>query len=278
MKKILLFAAAAMLVGCVTDPNVFPPEDQEDVNIFFAPAKAPAQTETTPTLSDFCTHLDVWFIEGGETIDVHQSSTDANFGTLSLTLNKTKTYQMVAVAHKCDGNATLSNNIITFPDDKITQSMVGKVTFSPATDTDIDAVMTRIVGQFRLEITDAVPDNVAKIDFSIAQTGTRWNISTNAATNVINREASVAVTSRHQDGSATVIIYIIPDDLTQAYTYDIHVAAKTSADVIVEERDFDDVQIRAGYKTTYSGQFFVTTPMSFGFTVSDWSEYDVVAY
>lgn len=278
MKKTLLFAAAVLLAGCVTDPNVILPEDQEDVNIFFAPAKAPAQTETTPTLSDFCTHLDVWFIEGGETIDVHQSSTDADFGTLSLTLNKTKTYQMVAVAHKCDGNATLSNNIITFPDDKITQSMVGKVTFSPATDTDIDAVMTRIVGQFRFEITDAVPDNVAKIDFSIAQTGTRWNISTNAATNVIDREASVAVTSRHQDGSATVIIYIIPDDLTQAYTYDIHVAAKTSGDVIVEERDFDDVQIRAGYKTTYSGQFFVTTPMSFGFTVSDWNEYDVVAY
>ena len=278
MKKILLFAAAAMLAGCVTDPNVIPPEDQEDVNIFFAPAKAPAQTETTPTLSDFCTHLDVWFIEGGETIDVHQSSTDADFGTLSLTLNKTKTYQMVAVAHKCAGNATLSNNIITFPDDKITQSMVGKVTFSPATDTDIDAVMTRIVGQFRFDMTDAVPDNVAKIDFSIAQTGTRWNISTNAATNVIDREVSVAVTSRKEDGSATVIIYIIPDDLTQAYTYDIHVAAKTSADVIIEERDFDDVQIRSGYKTTYSGQFFVTTPMSFGFTVSDWSEYDVVAY
>jgi len=278
MKKTLLFAAAVLLAGCVTDPNVILPEDQEDVNIFFAPAKAPAQTETTPTLSDFCTHLDVWFIEGGETIDVHQSSTDADFGTLSLTLNKTKTYQMVAVAHKCDGNATLSNNIITFPDDKITQSMVGKVTFSPATDTDIDAVMTRIVGQFRFEITDAVPDNVAKIDFSIAQTGNRWNISTNAATNVIDREVSVAVTSRKEDGSATVIIYIIPDDLTQAYTYDIHVAAKTSADVIVEERDFEDVQIRSGYKTTYSGQFFVTTPMSFGFTVSDWSEYDVVAY
>lgn len=278
MKKILLFAAAAMLVGCVTDPNVILPDDQEDVNIFFAPAKAPAQTETTPTLSDFCTHLDVWFIEGGETIDVHQSSTDANFGSISLTLNKTKTYQMVAVAHKCAGNATLSNNIITFPDDKVTQSMVGKVTFSPATDTDIDAVMTRIVGQFRFDITDEVPDNVAKIDFSIAQTGTRWNISTDAATNVIDREVSVAVTSRKQDGSATVIIYIIPDDLTQAYTYDIHVAAKTSADVIVEERDFDDVQIRSGYKTTYSGQFFVTTPMSFGFTVSDWSEYDVVTY
>ena len=278
MKKILLFAAAVLLAGCITDPNVIPPEDQQDVNIFLAPSRAPAQTETIYTLSDFCTHLDVWFIEGGETIDVHQSSTDANFGTLSLTLNKTKTYQMVAVAHKCDGNATLSNNIITFPDDKITQSMVGKVTFSPATATDIDAVMTRIVGQFRFDITDAVPDNVAKIDFSIAQTGTRWNISTNAATNVIDREVSVAVTSRKPDGSATVIIYIIPDDLTQAYTYDIHVAAKTSADVIVEERDFDDVQIRAGYKTTYSGQFFVTTPMSFGFTVSDWSEYDVVTY
>lgn len=278
MKKILLFAAAVLLACCVTDPNVIYPEDQEDVNIFFAPAKAPAQTETTPTLSDFCTHLDVWFIEGGETIDVHQSSTDADFGTLSLTLNKTKTYQMVAVAHKCDGNATLSNNIITFPDDKVTQSMVGKVVFSPATDTDIDAVMTRIVGQFRFEITDAVPDNVAKIDFSIAQTGTRWNISTNAATNVIDRDVSVAVTSRKEDGSATVIIYIIPDDLTQTYTYDIHVAAKTSADVIVEERDFDDVQIRSGYKTTYSGQFFVTTPMSFGFTFSDWNEYDVVEY
>lgn len=50
MKKILLFAAAVLLAGCVTDPNVILPEDKEDVNIFFAPAKAPAQTETTPTL------------------------------------------------------------------------------------------------------------------------------------------------------------------------------------------------------------------------------------
>ena len=279
MKKILLFAAAAMLVGCITDPNVIDPQDQEDVNIFLAPSRAPMQEETTPVLSDFCTHLDVWIYEGSELVaDFHQSSTDANFGAINVTLNRTKTYTMTAVAHKCTGNATLTNNVIAFPDEKITHSMVGRVSFSPATTTDLDVTMTRIVGQFRLEISDVVPDNVAKVDFSIAQTGTRWNVSTSEAANIIDREASIAVTSKNPDGSATLILYIIPDDLTQAHTYDIHVAAKTSADVVVEERDFDDVQIRAGYKTTYRGQFFVATPMTFGFSVSDWQSFDEVAY
>ena len=279
MKKLLLLAAAAMLVGCITDPNVIPPEDQQDVNIFLAPSRAPAQTETTYTLSDFCTHLDVWFYEG-ETLaaEVHQSSTDEGFGEISLTMNRSKTYQMIAVSHKCTGNATLTNNVIAFPDEKVTHAFVGKTTFSPQTISSIDLDMNRIVGQFRMTITDVVPDEVAKFVFTVAQTGTRWNVSTDAAANIIDRTSTINLTQRDQGGGATLVLYIIPDDLTQAYEYDIHVEAQTSAGVLVESHDFEDVQIQAGYKSLYQGQFFVATPMSFSFLVTDWNEFDVVEF
>ena len=275
MKKILLLAAAAMLVGCITDPNVIPPEDQEDVNIFLAPSRAPAQTETTYTLSDFCTHLDVWFICEGETIDIHQASTDAGFGTVSLSLNKTKTYTMYAVAHKATGAATLADNIISFPDDKVTHTLYATSTFSPATTTTINAEMQRIVAQFRFTTTDAVPDDVTAMRFTLGSVFDRWNVST-GGTHQLDRVVTFDNFSKNQDGTATFIVYaIVTDAETQ---HDVTVEALGTNDAVIESRTFEDVSLRNGYKTSYSGTFFVTTPMQISFTVADWNAFDTVNF
>lgn len=268
---LLVFASCSQKQAEVQNP-----QEEAKVRMSFAPAKAPQDAD--PTLADFCNHLDVFIIEGTDTIDVHQTSSDADFGEVELSLNKTKTYKMVAVAHKNSGNASIANNILSFANEKVTHMLLGTTTFSPASTTDVECAMNRIVGQFKLEMTDVVPDGITQLDITTYQTGTRWNLSNNTATNIIDRLSQISFTARNNDGSASAVMYILPNNLTEASQFNIHVQAKTANGTVVEERTFENVSIRANYRTTYSGQFFVTTPMTFTFSVSNWNDFETVEY
>ena len=144
MKKLLLSAmllAGLVIVGCqkeeleVTnlEPTTETPSWEKDtVTIAFSPyTQTPMESRTraVTSIAGIVTHLDVWITTGTTTIDFHQTSTDADFGTITAVLDKTKTYTINAVAHKCDGDATLSDGVISFPDDKVTHAMLYSNTF-----------------------------------------------------------------------------------------------------------------------------------------------------
>lgn len=286
MKKVMFMVlAVCLMTACSSDngeeQSVFsgsPVENETKVTLTFTPYDVSAMTRAAVSVADYCTHLDVWIMNGEDVIDVHQSSSDSGFGSLSVSLNRLKTYSIVAVAHKCTDNATLSDGtVISFPDDKVTHSMVYSTTFSPATTTELSCLMQRIVGWFRLEIADAVPDNVKKIVYSIPETFNRWNIS-GTATNQIDRAGTINLTSTNPDGTANINLYVMPSSLTVTDTYDITISARALDDSVIEEKTFEDVPIRAGYKTTYHGQFFTTKGMSAAFVIDDWSAYDTVDF
>ena len=65
-------------------------------------------TRADADVSTIATRLDVWITDGESTQQVHQSAGDAGYGTVAVTLNKTKTYTIYAVAHKANGAATLA--------------------------------------------------------------------------------------------------------------------------------------------------------------------------
>lgn len=267
-------AAAALLYGC--SANVEQPEGKENettVNLSFTPYEVSPITRASAPISDYVSHLDVWLLEGENVMEAHQSSNDDGFGSVQFTLNNTKTYTLYAVGHKCSGNATLSNSVVRFPDDKVTHTFFYTTTFSPATTTSLNCVMNRIVGMFRLETTDNVPDNVVKIDYSIANTFTRWNVSGNGV-NAEDRTASIAIPSANVGKPVALMVYIIPSNLTATDYYTITMTAKTSTDAVVEEKTFADVPIKANYKTVYRGAFFTTDNMTMQFTADDWQEFD----
>ena len=165
MKKCVFFAAVAcVLAACSSDngeePSVL--SNKAEVTLTFSPYEMTAITRSAVSIVDVVTHLDVWIYESGtEVTSIHQTTADATFGTVTTTLDKTKTYTLYAVGHKADG-ATLSDGVISFTDDKVTHSMFYSTTFSPATTTNLSCLMTRIVADFRLEITDDFPDAVKK--------------------------------------------------------------------------------------------------------------------
>lgn len=282
MKKILFLAATALLFACSN-------ENQDDkssmvnatkVTLFFSPYDVEPMTRASTSIASIVTRLDVWVYESGaEFTAVHQSSADDGFGSVSLTLDRTKTYTLVAVGHKCNSAASYASNIISFPDEKVSHAMVYHTTFSPANTTNINALMTRIVGQLRFEVADEVPAEAYTMRFSLGDCFTRWNVSTSAGANAVERTVNFVNFSRANDGTVAFMLYVIPTNLTDTDQMDITVTAMKENGDEIEAKTFNDVPIKAGYKTTYHGEFFTTESASASFTVeSDFTAFDVVNF
>ena len=281
----MMAALAALICGCTNEEletvngQSSMVNDSTDVTLTFSPYEQEAMTRAATSISGLVTKLDVW-ISDGETLveEVHQTSTDDGFGTVSVSLNRLKTYTLVAVGHKASGAATLANGIIAFPDEKVSHAMIYQTTFSPGTTTNLNCLMTRIVGMLRFEVADAVPDDAKNMRFSLGESFTRWNVTSAIGANAQERTATFNNFSKNNDGTAAFSIYIIPTNLTDTDHMDITVTALYENGDEYESKTFTGVPIKAGYKTTYHGQFFTTTATSAGFTVDDWSEFDTVEY
>ena len=272
-------AAAIVLTSCAKDEtsnlNSQTSNPTEVTITFGKPYEQQAMTRAAKSIASVCTHLDVWIEHEGDVIDIHQTSSDADFGTITAVLDKRYTYTINAVAHKCDGDATLTDGVISFPDDKVTHAMVYQGTVSPATTTSLSAEMTRIVAQFKLETTDAIPDEAKKMRFTITDVYNRWNVST-GATNKLDRTSEVNISSKNANGTATFMVYAITTDAETTHT--VTVSALDEGDNVLQTRTFAGVTLRNGYKTSYRGQFFTDQDFTSSFVVADWSEYDTVDF
>lgn len=275
-----LMMMAMLAVGCSQESEPVKPEPTQ-VTLTFSPYEVAAMqapsggtawntTRAATSISTIVTHLDVWITDGTTTTDLHQTTSDANFGTITATLDRTKTYTLYAVGHKADG-ATLSDGVISFTDDKVTHSMFYTTTFSPATTTSLSCLMTRIVADFRLEITDDIPTSAVKFRFTIASVFDRWNVTT-GATHGIDRVSTI-----NYGGTSSIFnIYAITTDTQTLHT--VTVEAMDENDQEVQTRTFVDVPLRNGYKTNYRGTFFIDSQFTSSFTVDDWNEYETVDF
>ena len=275
MRKLLFLATfCAAFCACANDASeVMEDEETELVTLTFSPYEQSAMARTTRaamSIASVVNHLDVWITDGTTTTDLHQTSTDAGFGTVSMTLDKTKTYTLYAMGHKADG-ATLTDGVISFTDDKVTHSMYYTTTFSPATTTSLSCLMQRIVADFRLEITDDIPTECKSLRFTISDVFDRWNVTT-GGTHSLNRVSTIS----YGGTSAIFNVYAIVTDAQT--THDILVEALDANGDVLQSRTFAAVPLRNGYKTNYKGTFFIDTPMSMNFIVDDWNEYDEVTF
>ena len=280
MKKLWILALAiTMLTACSQDEEQIElsgsPVEKETVTMTFSPYQMEAMTRTAVSIADVVTKLDVWIYESGTEVEaIHQTSAEAGFGSITVTLNKTKTYTLYAIGHKADG-ATLENGIISFTNDKVTHSMYYTTTFTPATTTSLSCLMNRIVAQFQFNTTDQKKQEVTKMRFTISDVFDRWSV-TDGATHGLDRVSNFENLTTKADGTVTFNIYAIVTDAQTLHT--VTVESFDSNDEPVDSRIFTDVPLRNGYKTTYTGTYFTNTATTGTFTIGDWNEYDVVNF
>lgn len=269
---ILAVVAMAMLTACTNDGASEVMNDKTaEVRMTFSPYDVEPMTRAA--VADYATRLDVWLYEGGTEVQaVHQQSTDEGFASLSLRLDKRKTYTVYACAHKAAGAATLSNGVVAWPDEKVTHSFFYSQTFSPATTTTLNCLMERIVGNFRLEITDKVPEGVARMTVDVGVSPTRWNVA-GYGENAVSRVSSFTPAV---GASPTLSVFLLAG--SDEEKRDVTVTAYDATDAVVQQRVFSDVPIRAGYRSTYRGAFFTEADEVMTFTVNDWMDYETVEF
>ena len=268
-----MVVAVATLTACTNDgAGEVMNHETAEVRMTFSPYEVEPMMRAA--VADYATRLDVWIYEGDTEVQaVHQQSTDDGFASLSVRLEKSKTYTVYALAHKAAGAATLSNGVVSWPDDKVTHSFFYSQTFSPATTTTLNCLMERIVGNFRLEITDNVPEGAVRLAVDMGESPTRWDVG-GFGVNAVSRVSSFPLTA----GSTPIASVFIIADGDEAESYDITVTAYDGEDAVVQQRMFSDVPIRAGYRSTYRGAFFTEAVETMTFTVSDWMDYETVDF
>ena len=268
----LAVVAMAALTACTNDgAGEVMNHETAEVRMTFSPYEVEPMMRAA--VGDYATRLDVWIYEGDTEVQaIHQQSTDEGFASLSVRLDKRKTYTVYACAHKAAGAATLNNGVVSWPDDKVTHSFFYSQTFSPATTTTLNCLMERIVGNFRLEITDAVPADVARMTVDVGVSPTRWNVA-GYGENAIGRVSSFtpAVGS-----SPTMSVFLLAG--SEEEKRDVTVTAYDATGAVVQQRVFEDVPIRAGYRSTYRGEFFTSGVVTMTFTVNDWMDYETVEF
>lgn len=277
MKKVCIFALAAMvLTACSNEQEETVNEsDLVEVRLGFV-FDLEIDEFTRTELSDASSYLDVWVVCGDELYQAHQAKTDDGFGTMSFTLHKNHTYTLYAVAHKGNGAASLENGLISFVDNKITDTFWYTITFTPSTTTSLSPSMSRIVGQFRLETADAVPDDVKKMRFTITDAFTKWAV-TGAGSTTANRTTTINISSTHQDGTAAFNIYLLA--ASTSANYDILAEALSATDEVLYSHQFENMPIQNNYKTIVQGDFFTANSTSMTFTpLTDWDTFATINF
>lgn len=270
--KALAVVAMAMLTACTDDgAGEVANDETAEVRMTFSPYDV--EPLTRAAVADYATRLDVWIYDGDTEVQaVHQQSTDEGFASLSVQLEKSKTYTVYAVAHKAAGAATLNNGVVSWPDDKVTHSFFYSQSFSPATTTTLSCLMERIVGNFRLEVTDKVPEGVARMTIDMGVSPTRWNVE-GYGENAVSRVSSFTPAG---GSSPTLSVFMLAGNDEEKR--DMTVTAYDGEDAVVQQRVFEDVSIRAGYRSTYRGAFFTSGEVSMTLTTNDWMDYETVDF
>ena len=132
MKKYFSLAVvvATMFAACSNEYTTYTDaveNSKAKVMISFAPDDGETMTRAMVPVGDVVNRLDVWLFEGDAMAAVeqteavaesHQTKDDDGFGSLSVTLDKNRTYTLYAVGHKESSAASINGGVVSFSDTK----------------------------------------------------------------------------------------------------------------------------------------------------------------
>ena len=274
MKKVIFAAIAFLLLaGCSSEDNEelrVENDELSEVTLTFSPYTMEAMTRASASISEYCSRLDIWLYEGeNELTSFQQQSSDEGFGSVSLTLNIQKEYTIYAVAHKANGSASITDGIISFPEDKITHSFFVKHTFTPTKGMNINLTMNRIVSQFYLTTTDAVPEWCISLRFTFYGVFDRWDVD-NGGVHQVDRVSTINLTSLRADNTVGCTLYnIVAGESTN---HNILIEGLDANGDVQESHTLNNVPLRNNYRTIAEGYFFSDAASTLSFVAEEWSD------
>ncbi len=165
-----------MLTLCACEKSIIQPEEEGaeekgNLSLFITQFEnTPFESLTRTAVSEVCTHLNfaIYSQDGSRVKQTNQKVGDANFGACSFQLEE-GTYQVVVLAHSSNTNPTMTDPYCI----KFTNSTGYSDTFLCSLDiplgdeqVNMGLRLVRIVSLCRFVITDDVPADVKKLQFT----------------------------------------------------------------------------------------------------------------
>ncbi len=209
------------------------------------------------SVGEVCDRINLAIYQDGTRVtNVNQKAGDSNFGQISLTLSPGN-YELVVLAHSCDGNATTTNlNKLTFPSNKVTDTFYYYTTLNVSDKQEHDLTLRRAVAMVRFKINDAMPDNVKRMKFYYTGGSSTFDAATGYG--CVNskqteyRDVTAAMTAQPTQFE----VYTLPH--AENGELKMTVQALDAADNVVKELTLDKIPITRNKITEYSGNFFGT--------------------
>ena len=219
---------------------------------------------------------DLWVLDyvGGTLVQqVHQASTDEDFGTPTLNLDY-GSHHVYFVASRGEG-ATLStdgHNIAwTKPLDTFYKDF--QITVTAGTSSAHNVTLERVVTRLRVTVADEIPAGIA----SITVTPTTWYYGIDyltggpaAAQTSAPRTIAIPDSKVGTTGQTNVSIYGFSS--ATEWTTDVSVVAKNQSDAVIGTANIEDAPFKANRSTNYTGNLFVNAG-GFALALSgEWSD------
>ena len=230
--------------------------------------------DTRASLADNAAYLKLaLFLDGVKKYELSQTSEDEDFGTLSALLVP-EDYTMVVIASKVEMEIESPTNVHPVGE-KLNDSFYyyGTLSKDDIKNRAVAISLNRAVARFVIQ-TDAKPSEVASFSLEIS-----------GATTTLNAETGLGVGSTtlastfDQTGRSIVYcgmyVFLPSVDATVTVTATAYDANKN----VVKTHTFNGVQMKPGYSTQYSGNFFqVNASWSITINEVDWPEAINVSY
>ena len=230
--------------------------------------------DTRASLADNAAYLKLaLFLDGVKKYELSQTSEDEDFGTLSALLVP-EDYTMVVIASKVEMEIESPTNVHPVGE-KLNDSFYyyGTLSKDDIKNRAVAISLNRAVARFVIQ-TDAKPSEVASFSLEIS-----------GATTTLNAETGLGVGSTtlastfDQTGRSIVYcgMYVFLPSVDATVT--VTATAYDANNNVVKTHTFNGVQMKPGYSTQYSGNFFqVNASWSITINDVDWPEAINVSY
>ena len=273
MKKLMMAVAGALiLAGCNQEEEVAEPATDGTTEVRFSINQLDVTTEpmgTRASVTD-ANMTDLWLLAySADTLaaQVHQSATDAAFGSFSLNL-KHGTYTFYVVASRgVSPVLDTTAKTITWGSVRDTFWAVDGMTVSGEDSANKTINLDRVACRARLSITDVIPEGTAKVTFTPSHWYYGLNYQTGAAVGDNSSTIAVNIPSSYigQQGMAVAFMCISPE---AAWTTDITACMLGAGDAVLGSATVAGVPMGRNVSVTLSGALLSAT-RGIGVTLND---------
>ena len=251
--------------------NVDRPEwdDTITITIGFGPGAAASRTRAS---IDDANVSDLWlmdFIGDSLAQTIHQSKTDAGFGTISMGADYGKHHLRIVASAGTD--ASVADSVITWAKPGDTFFAADSIDIQPQGSKDVAISLKRIASRLRIAVNDEIPADFATLSIS----GT-WYYSLNAhsgeATGDKTAERTISVPASYVGTSGQLSAGFYTMCPVDGYTTDVTVKALKSDQSALKTIELKSVPFVRNRMTAYSGTMFANTrSVSLDFS-TDWAD------